>query len=410
MIIVNNEDCIKCGACEGTCPSAAIKVTPDNVINCDICGGDAKCVAACSKGALSVEPIAIGDEGITKDRIVFNPLKCDECGDCTEVCPTQTLKLKEGAKMPLEGFCVLCQKCVDICPVEVIGLEGVKEPKSTDLEIEGAIYIADCVGCKMCVPECPVDAISLSAIGGTIEIDEEKCIKCGVCSQTCPWNKVFISGKKPAKRSKDIIKFELNEDICIGCNSCVDACPGSFIVAKNSTLTVELPSVCAACGLCENICPVDAIDLEVELGEAKPASGEGLVCDAEKCDFSGACANTCPNEAIKVVNANGIELPSKEQVDAEPSFSQCTRCGACTMACPNGALSISTIDKTVDGEVVSRNRIQYNPSACVQCGTCTETCPYGMLKLSEDKVPLKGFCILCDQCIPACPNSALSLK
>ena len=139
MIIVNNEDCIKCGACEGTCPSAAIKVTPDNVINCDICGGDAKCVAACSKGALSVEPIAIGDDGVTKDRIVFNPLKCDECGDCTEVCPTQTLKLKEGSKMPLEGFCVLCQKCVDICPVEVIGLEGVKEPKSTDLEIEGAI-------------------------------------------------------------------------------------------------------------------------------------------------------------------------------------------------------------------------------------------------------------------------------
>jgi formate hydrogenlyase subunit 6/NADH:ubiquinone oxidoreductase subunit I len=80
------------------------------------------------------------------------------------------------------------------------------------------------------------------------------------------------------------------------------------------------------------------------------------------------------------------------------------------MACPNGALSISTIDKTIDGEVVSRNRIQYNPSACVKCGTCTQTCPYGMLQLSEDKVPLKGFCILCDQCIPACPNSALSLK
>ena len=151
MIIVNNEDCIKCGACEGTCPSAAIKVTPDNVINCDICGGDAKCVSACSKGALSIEPIAIGDEGITKNRIIFNPLKCDECGDCSEVCPTQTLKLKKGAKMPLEGFCVLCQKCVNICPVEVIGLEGVKEPKSTNLEIKGAVYISDCVGCKMCV-------------------------------------------------------------------------------------------------------------------------------------------------------------------------------------------------------------------------------------------------------------------
>ncbi|MCE7697619.1 MAG: ferredoxin, partial [Methanobacterium paludis] len=45
-----------------------------------------------------------------------------------------------------------------------------------------------------------------------------------------------------------------------------------------------------------------------------------------------------------------------------------------------------------------------------QCGDCVEVCPYSMLKLTDEKVPLKGFCILCDQCIPACTKDALSIK
>src|SRR5690606_27530110 len=126
-----------------------------------------------------------------------------------------------------------------------------------ELEIEGPIFIADCVGCGMCVPECPVDAITLDKVGGVIEIDEDTCIKCGVCAQTCPWNAVYISGKKPEKRAKEIKKFELDEDACIGCNTCVEACPGDFIVPRTSNLTVELPAICTACGLCEQLCPVD---------------------------------------------------------------------------------------------------------------------------------------------------------
>ena len=80
----------------------------------------------------------------------------------------------------------MCQQCADICPVEVIGIEGVKEPKTMDLELEGPIDIIDCVGCGMCVEECPVDAITLPEIGESISIDDETCIKCGVCAQTCP--------------------------------------------------------------------------------------------------------------------------------------------------------------------------------------------------------------------------------
>ena len=33
MIVFNEDGCIKCGACEGTCPTSAIDVTPNAIID-----------------------------------------------------------------------------------------------------------------------------------------------------------------------------------------------------------------------------------------------------------------------------------------------------------------------------------------------------------------------------------------
>ncbi|MGL4669404.1 MAG: 4Fe-4S binding protein [Methanobacteriaceae archaeon] len=409
MIVVNQEDCIKCGACEGTCPSSAIEVT-DKVVYCDLCDETPKCVDACPKGALGIENMDI-DEDNNVARIIFNPSKCDQCGDCVEVCPPKTLKVCDcEGPLPLTGFCVMCQKCVNICPVEVIGVKGIKEPKKRDIQLSGPIDIIDCKGCGMCVPECPVNAIDLDVYGGEITIDEGICVKCGVCSQTCPWDAVFISAKRADKRKKNIKTFEVNDETCIGCNSCVEICPGDFIDVKPN-LGVDIPDVCPSCGLCANICPVDAITLDVELGDAKPSNSDGIVYNAEKCDFVGACAQICPSEAIRVVTKTGMDVATKEKTDAEPSFNMCTRCGACTSACPEGALSLTPIDKVIDGKIVTRNRIQFNPSKCNQCGDCLDVCPYQMLKLKDEGVlPLVGFCTLCEQCVGACPKDALEFK
>jgi len=410
MIVVNQIDCIKCGACEGTCPSAAIKIEGDEVVFCDICSGEPKCAEACPHGALSVDELLIDENADSQKRMVYNPAKCQECGDCVEVCPPKILELSDQEDTKLQGFCVLCQKCVNICPVEVIGISGIKEPKTRDLNITEPIFIEDCVGCETCVSECPVDAITLEEIGGEITIDEDACIKCGVCSQTCPWDAVFISKIRPKKRSKEIKTFTLDKEICIGCNTCVEYCPGDFI-ETNSNLTVDIPTICAACSLCEKVCPVDAIELEVEWGDAKPANEEGIVNNSEKCDFSGDCAEVCPSEAIRVVKTDGVELPSGEQTNKEPSFSMCVRCGACTVKCPQGALSLDSIDKEVNGEMVERNRIVFNPSKCDQCEDCIDVCPYDMLKLKDEgNLPLVGFCTLCDQCIEACPKDAMEFK
>ena len=412
MITVNQDTCIRCGACEGVCPTDAIEVK-DTVVYCDVCDQEPKCVAACPNGALTVGDIIVSEDGDPQVRINFNPSKCDQCGDCVDVCPKSTMKLGNAeGQLPLGGYCVMCQQCVEICPVDAIGIPGIKEPATRELNIEGAVYIKDCVGCGTCVSECPVNAITLPGYGEPITIDEDTCIKCGICSQTCPWDAVFISENIPTKRGKTINSFLVNNEDCIGCNTCVEACPGDFIKAKGADLSISLPEVCAACGLCEKLCPVDAIELDVTWGPATQAAAEGLVNDPEKCIFDGSCALKCPTEAIRVVTKRGMELPSKKKDMGEPSFTMCARCGACAAVCEQNALKLTEVDKVLsDGMTEVRNRITFNPSLCNQCGDCIEACPYDMLHETEKpNLPIAGFCTLCEQCIGRCKEEALSLK
>ena len=174
MIVFNEDGCIKCGACEGTCPTSAIDVTPNAIIHCDTCGEEPKCADVCPQGALKVEEFEIA-EGIIQPRLVFNSILCDSCGKCEEVCPQETIKVTGEKLKEVEGFCVMCQKCVDICPVDVIGVPGIKEPAEYELDLDGKgpVYIKDCVGCGTCVEPCPVNAITLEEVGSPVTVGDD---------------------------------------------------------------------------------------------------------------------------------------------------------------------------------------------------------------------------------------------
>ena len=144
-------------------------------------------------------------------RLIFNSTLCNACGKCEEACPQQTCKLTGNDLMGVEGFCVMCQKCVDICPADAIGIPGIIEPKECEIDIEGkgAVYIADCKAVEHVLMNVLYKLFLLIVLVKKITINEDVCIKCGVCSQTCPWNELYISEKVPVKRTKEIKAFDL---------------------------------------------------------------------------------------------------------------------------------------------------------------------------------------------------------
>ena len=47
---------------------------------------------------------------------------------------------------------------------------------------------------------------------------------------------------------------------------------------------------CVGCGLCVDVCPVEAITLEADKAKV----------DEDKCTECGQCVEECPNEAISI--------------------------------------------------------------------------------------------------------------
>lgn len=108
-------------ACEG-CPITRFTVTD----NCQKCMSK-RCQEACHFGAISM----------TKDRAYIDPIKCKECGMCTQACPYNA--------------------------------------------------IADLM--RPCKRSCPVNAITMDE-NNIVVIDEEKCIHCGACIKDCPFGAI----------------------------------------------------------------------------------------------------------------------------------------------------------------------------------------------------------------------------
>jgi len=56
QIIVSPTLCTSCGVCETLCPIGAIELFEDIPYVCDLCGGDPRCVKACTLGAIQYVP------------------------------------------------------------------------------------------------------------------------------------------------------------------------------------------------------------------------------------------------------------------------------------------------------------------------------------------------------------------
>ena len=65
QIIASPTICTRCGGCVTRCPIGAIELFDDIIYVCDLCGGNPKCVDACTEGAISYNPSPIDSSSLS---------------------------------------------------------------------------------------------------------------------------------------------------------------------------------------------------------------------------------------------------------------------------------------------------------------------------------------------------------
>lgn len=115
--------------------------------------------------------------------------------------------------------CSGCKTCELVC---ALGHFGANNPKKSRIRVM-VLYPHPvirmpvvCLQCKepKCADGCPTNAIVRK--NGLVEIDEELCISCQKCVESCPFGAIFVHA--------DVAK-PFKCDLCGGAPRCVRACP-----------------------------------------------------------------------------------------------------------------------------------------------------------------------------------------
>ena len=274
-IVVDEQKCKGCDWCIDACKYGAITLHPSShkAIVCDTCGGDPKCIPACPESALSLG-------GKSNDKIVTGDIGCYTLGvlppvNAVQSCLCMGAGISQAAGMIHAGvkdkvFAVIgdstffhagmpgllnivynkANVCVVIMDNSVVAMTGHqptpgsgKTAMGTDAKIIRIQDIAKGVGIEKVEVIDPYDIEAATAkIREILDYQGPSVI---ISQRPCP---LLIERGKPREV----------KDECNACGVCVKAfgCPAISLTSEHAQIDATL---CYGCGVCETVCPFDAV-------------------------------------------------------------------------------------------------------------------------------------------------------
>ena len=274
-IIIDESKCKGCDWCIDACKYGAITLHPISrkAIVCDICGGDPKCIPICPESALSLT-------GKSNDKIVTGDIGCYTLGvlppvNAVQSCLCMGAGISQAAGMIHAGvgekvFAVIgdstffhagmpgllnivynkANVCVLIMDNSVVAMTGHqptpgsgKTAMGTDARIINIQNIARGVGIEKVDIVDPYDIDATTAkIKEALDYEGPSVI---ISKRPCP---LLIERGEPREV----------KDECNACGVCVKAfgCPAISLSSEHAQIDASL---CYGCGVCETVCPFDAI-------------------------------------------------------------------------------------------------------------------------------------------------------
>lgn len=92
---------------------------------------------------------------------------------------------------------------------------------------------------------------------------------------------------------KDVVTLNLNEAKCIGCGMCIEVCPHAVISMKGERAWIQKRDACMECGACSRNCPTGAVLVQSGVGCAAAIINTMLGrSDAPCCGPLDSCKQT----------------------------------------------------------------------------------------------------------------------
>lgn len=238
QIYIEGDKCVACSLCARNCPTGSIDFKNKTVDN-ETCIKCFKCLGVCrqsglhygSKPAQEV-PFNANRRNLLVSGAVIAAFAVAVKGGI-ELAKTTASKIKKiilpaggGNPADFANRCLNCNLCVENCPMKIIK-KADQDFKAVHIDYKDSFCKYDCHKCSEVCPSGAIKKLTLAQKQKTqialAVINEQDCIKCGLCVHHCP---------RQIIHKEDGSYPHINTDECIGCGACQSVCPVSAITVS----------------------------------------------------------------------------------------------------------------------------------------------------------------------------------